>query len=191
MVTRWIFTVFLALLGLQRIFELRLSNRHENKLIEKGAKLYGVAQFKVMKAMHFSWFLAMLFEVFHFQRPFIPRLAKLAAILFMAGQALRYSAIRTLRQRWTASVCVLPAPPVKQGIYRYIRHPNYLGVILEIVAVPLLHSAYWTAAVFSLFNAALLQARIRLEERALSDLCNYQSLFREQPKLFPKLNLYK
>ncbi|HTP01572.1 MAG TPA: isoprenylcysteine carboxylmethyltransferase family protein [Anaerolineales bacterium] len=74
----------------------------------------------------------------------------------------------SLRWHWTVRVMTIPGlPPVRGGIYRYLRHPNYLGVALEILAVPLLHSAYVTAIIFSLANMLLLTARIRAEDRAL------------------------
>jgi methyltransferase len=89
-------------------------------------------------------------------------------LIFVIGQSLRYAAIRTLGRRWTVRIVTLPdAPLVRSGIYRYLRHPNYLGVALEIAAVPLLHTAYLTAILFTLANACLLAVRIRAEERAL------------------------
>jgi methyltransferase len=86
------------------------------------------------------------------------------------GQALRLTAIRTLGWRWSTRVMTVPGVlPVQHGIYRYIRHPNYLGVELEILAVPLLSSAYLTSAVFGVANALLLRDRIRREEQALEE----------------------
>ena len=189
--TRGLFAIFTALLALQRLFELGLSQKHERALVARGARQYGASQFTLMKLLHVSWFISMLIEVFHFRRPFIPRLAKLAFAVFTAGQVLRYSAIRTLGERWTTRVFVLPGSMVKKGIYRYIRHPNYLGVILEIFAVPLLHTAYLTTLVFSLLNALLLRSRIRLEEKALSESGNYQLLFDKKPRFIPKLGWSK
>ena len=113
---------------------------------------------------------ARLLEVFAGRRKFHPRLAALALSLFAAGQALRLTAIRTLGWRWSTRVMSVPGPsgaPVQHGIYRYMRHPNYLGVELEILAAPLLHSAYLTSAVFGVANALLLRDRIRREEQAL------------------------
>ncbi len=95
-------------------------------------------------------------------------LSLLALVTLIAGQGLRYAALLSLGWRWTVRVMTIPGlPPVRNGIYRYLRHPNYLGVVLEILAVPLLHSAYVTAIVFSLANMLLLTARIRTEDRAL------------------------
>jgi len=168
MVTRWVFTGLVILLALQRVYELRLSGRNEVVIRSRGGPEHGAWQVGAMKALHAGWFISMLLEVYGLHRPFIPVLSLLALVTFLIGQSLRYAAIRTLDWRWTVKVMTLPGlPPVQQGIYRHLRHPNYLGVILEILAVPLLHSAYGTAIVFSVANLLLLTARIRTEDRAL------------------------
>ncbi len=168
MVTRWIFTAFVTLLALQRLYELRISRRHEVIIRSRGGHEYAAWQVQAMKALHAAWFIAMLAEVDGLHRPFIPGLSLVALITFAAGQSLRYAAMWSLKWRWTIRVMTIPGlPPVQHGIYRILRHPNYLGVIIEILAVPLLHSAYVTATAFSLANLLLLSARIRTEDRAL------------------------
>lgn len=186
--TRWFFVGFLTLLGLQRLLELRLSRRNERWILAQGGQEYVPGQWRLMRGMHTAWFAAMLLEVFTLKRPFRPALAGGASILFLTGQALRYAAIRALGPRWTVRVMTLPgAPPVEGGIYRQLRHPNYLGVALEILAVPLLHSAWWTAALFSLLNGLLLRARIHAEEQALDRHNQYLALFRDRPRWVPRL----
>lgn len=168
MVTRWIFTGFVILLALQRLFELRLSARHEAIIHSLGGTEHAAWQVQAMKALHLGWFIAMLLEVYGLHRPFLPGLSLLALITLLTGQGLRYAAILSLKWRWTVKVMTLPGYPlVRKGIYRYLRHPNYLGVILEIFSTPLLHSAYVTAIVFSLANLLLLSARIRTEDKVL------------------------
>ena len=188
MQTRWIFLLLVILLGVQRLAELRLSARNERRILELGGREHTPGQFTVMRWMHIAWFLAMIAEVFGLQRPFHPTLALVASLAFLAGQALRYTAIHTLGERWTVRVMTLPgAKPVSQGIYRFIRHPNYLGVVLEIAAVPLLHNAYLTAIFFSIANALLLAWRIRKEESALKEQNNYEQVFADRPRFLPKL----
>jgi len=188
MLTRWIFLCLLISLGIQRLLELRLSTRNERHILKVGGREHAPGQFTVMSWMHIAWFLAMIAEVFGLQRPFQPVLALTASLAFLAGQTLRYTAIRTLGERWTVRVMTLPgAKPVTQGIYRFIRHPNYLGVILEIGAVPLLHSAYLTAIFFSIANGLLLAWRIRTEETALKEQNNYEQVFARRPRFLPKL----
>jgi methyltransferase len=171
-VKRLLFACFVAALGLQRLLELRLSRRNEQRIFLKGGREHAPETYRWIVALHASWFAAMLLEVFVGRRKFHPWLAGFAFSVFTAGQVLRLTAIRTLSWRWSTRVMTVPGPegaPVRRGIYRYLRHPNYLGVQLEILAVPLLHSAYITSLVFSVANALLLQNRIRREERALDE----------------------
>ena len=170
MVTRLVFLGFVAALGLQRMFELRLSRQNEQLMRQRGGREHAPETYRWIVTLHAAWFAAMLGEVFAGERKFHPRLAALALSLLAAGQALRLTASRTLGWRWSTRVMTVPGPEgatVQHGIYRYLRHPNYLGVQLEIIAAPLLHSAYLTSAVFGIANALLLRDRIRREEHAL------------------------
>jgi methyltransferase len=166
--TRLLFAGLVAALGLQRLFELRLSRRNERRMRQLGGREHAPETYRWIVTLHAAWFAAMLLEVFAGRRKFHPRLAALAFSLFATGQALRLTAIRTLGWRWSTRVMTVPGEAaVQHGIYRYLRHPNYLGVQLEILAAPLVHSAYFTSAVFGLANALLLRDRIRREEQAL------------------------
>lgn len=163
-----LFLVGLLLLAIQRLLEVRVSQRHAAWLLQRGGREHAAHQYQIMKVLHSSWFVAMLLEIILLRRRVQRPLTAVAGLLFAVGQALRYAAIRTLGRRWTARVVTLPgARPVTRGIYRHVRHPNYLGVILEIAAAPLMHGAYWTALVYSAANLLLLRARIRAEEAAL------------------------
>lgn len=156
------------MLAIQRLLEVRVSQRHAAWLLQRGGREHAPHQYQIMKVLHSSWFVAMLLEIILLRRRLQRPLAMGAGLLFAVGQGLRYAAIRTLGRRWTARVVTVPgAPPVTRGIYRYVRHPNYLGVILEIAAAPLVHGAYWTAFLYSVANFFLLRARIRVEEEAL------------------------
>lgn len=187
MVTRLLFAGFLAALGVQRLFELRLSKRNERRMRLRGGQEHAPETYRWIVMLHAAWFVAMLLEVFAGGRTFRPRLAALALGLFAAGQALRLTAIRTLGWRWSTRVMTVPGTaPEQRGIYRYIRHPNYLGVELEVLSVPLVHSAYITSAIFGLANALLLRDRIRREEQALEEINGYLELFRDQPRFLPK-----
>ena len=182
--TRLLFAIFVAALGLQRLFELRLSRRNERMMRRHGGREHAPETYRWIVALHAAWFASMLLEVFAGKRKFHPALAALAFGVFALGQALRLTAIHTLGWRWSTRVMTLPgASRVQHGIYRYIRHPNYLGVQLEIGAAPLLHSAYITSAAFGVVNLLLLRDRIRLEEQALSQGCHSRSnpLFSSDP----------
>ncbi len=187
MLTRLAFSALWLGVVLQRCWELRLSRRHERALRERGATEHASEQMLWMTALHTAWLLMTLLEVWLLARPFVWQLAGPALVLFALGQGLRIAAMRTLGERWTVRVIVpqRSEPPVTRGIYRHLRHPNYLGVALEIAALPLVHSAYLSALVFSLLNAILLRARVRAEERALSQTSDYAGLFAARPRFFP------
>ncbi|MCI0393598.1 MAG: isoprenylcysteine carboxyl methyltransferase [Chloroflexi bacterium] len=184
---RFLFLLLLAALAGQRIAELRLSKAHETAIRRAGGQEYGAAQYRLIQALHAGWFAATAIEVLGWQRPFRRWLAAVAVPFFLLGQSLRYAAIRTLGPRWTTRVMTIPGPPpVTGGIYRYLRHPNYLGVVLELAAFPLIYSAYWTALIFSLFNLLLLRARILLEEQALADDNDYLRFLGDRPRFRPR-----
>ena len=121
-----------------------------------------------MKLLHTGFLLACAAEVLLLQRPFVPALGVPMLVLVLAAQALRYWAIASLGPRWNVRVITIPGIPLSTGgPYRFLRHPNYLAVVLEGIAIPLIHTAYLTALGFSLLNAWMLRTRIRCEERAL------------------------
>ncbi len=168
--TPLLFLGLVLLVAVQRLAELRLSRRNAEAIRAKGGYEVGTGHMPWMVALHAAWFAAMLAEVFLLDRPFVPVLAALGLVGLAAGQALRYAAIRALGPRWTTTIMILPgAPPVASGLYRHIRHPNYLGVMIEIAALPLVHTAWLTALVFTLLNALVLRVRIRAEEAALGE----------------------
>lgn len=180
--TQIIFLVIVALMIVQRLLELRHSNKNEAIMLAAGGREHSPAHFQFMKAVHTLWFVAMLAEVLLFAPArgfFVTQswhwwLAGGALIATLLGQTLRYAAIRTLGTRWSVRIMTVPdSPAVSGGVYRFIRHPNYLGVILEIAAVPLLHGAFLTSIGFTLLNALVLWIRIRAEEQALRDENEY------------------
>ena len=168
--TRLWFLGLVTALGLQRLFELRLSRRNERRILQRGGREHTSETYRWIVVLHAVWFPAMLLEVFAGRRKFHSRLVVPALSMFAIGQMLRLTAIRTLGWRWSTRVMTVPgAARVQHGIYKYLQHPNYLGVELEIVSVPLLHSAYLTSAVFGVANALLLRDRIHREEQALQE----------------------
>lgn len=158
---------FLAVVALQRLLELRLSARHEARLRARGAVEHGRAHFPLLVALHVLWPLGLAAEVLVAgARPGAAWPLWLA--LWLGAQALRARAIRALGERWTVRVWTVPgAPLVRRGPYRWLRHPNYLAVAIELIAGPLLFGAWRTALAASLANAAAMALRIPAEERAL------------------------
>jgi methyltransferase len=175
----------------QRLLELRVSRINEAALRERGASEHAPEQMPIMAALHGAWLICCLLEVWLLDRPLRPWLALLSLLVFCVGQSLRLLAMRALGERWTVKVITLPgAPPITGGIFQYLRHPNYTGVVLEIAALPLVHGAWLTAIVFSIANGVLLSRRIAAEERALSLGTSYQQAFRDRPRFVPKLSAH-
>ncbi|HVJ18903.1 MAG TPA: isoprenylcysteine carboxylmethyltransferase family protein [Polyangiaceae bacterium] len=169
MVTQALFTALCGLVAAQRLAELDASKQNEERLLARGGREHGAGHFAAMRALHAGWLVSCCAEVWLLERPFTLELALPMLVLFATGQCLRLSARRALSGRWSVRVITLPGVPlVTSGPYRFLRHPNYLGVVLELAALPLVHGAWLTAIVFSLLNALVLAVRIRHEEAALA-----------------------
>jgi methyltransferase len=167
--TRVVYTLLIAGVAAQRLAELRLARRHQRALLARGGVEVAPRHYPAMVLLHAALLLACPLEVWGLRRPFRPELAAAMAALLAAAQVMRYWAIFTLGERWTTRIVCLPgAAPVTGGPYRFLRHPNYLAVVVEMAALPLLHGAWLTAAVFSAANALVLAVRIREEEAALA-----------------------
>ena len=168
-----LYLAFLALLALERMIELAVSKRNAAWSLEQGGIEYGRDHFKYMKLLHTSFFIACALEVVLLDRPFIPELGFPMLGIALLAQAIRYWVIFTLGKRWNVRVIVVPGlPAVSSGPYRLLKHPNYLAVVLEGFAVPLIHTAWITAIAFTLFNAWMLSVRIRCENEALATHCS-------------------
>lgn len=163
------FTSFVALVAIQRAAELAYSRRNEARLRARGAIEHATWQVQMLAVLHTAWLASMVVEVWLLRPPLRIGLALSAIVVFACGQILRLAAIRTLGDRWTIGVFTLPATRrVTRGLYSSLRHPNYIGVVLEFAALPLIHSAVTTAVVFSALNAVALVLRIGVESRALT-----------------------
>jgi len=181
-----LFVSFVALVALQRLAELRLSRRNERQLRKLGAREHAPGHFIAMQLLHTLWLVSVVLEVILLRPPLQPWVSVPAALCFGLGQWLRYAALNALGGRWSVRILTLPgAAPVARGVYRYLRHPNYLGVVFEIAALPLMHSAWRSAVVFSLANAVLLVVRIREEERALTGNGGYHEALGPLPRFWP------
>jgi methyltransferase len=122
-----------------------------------------------MVVLHSGLLVGALAEVWLLGRVFLPALGWPMLALALGSQALRWWCIRTLGPRWNTRVIVVPGLPlVGGGPYRWFRHPNYVAVVVEGIALPLVHTAWITAAVFTVANAFLMRVRIRTENRALA-----------------------
>jgi methyltransferase len=165
------FTVVVALVGLERLVELVVSKRNAAWSFERGGRESGQGHYPVMVVLHTGFLVAMLVEAW-VRRPDVPAaLAWSMLALVVAAQGLRWWCIATLGRRWNTRVIIVPGlPPVTGGPYRFLRHPNYVAVVVEGIALPMVHNAWITAVVFTVANAALLTVRIRAEDAALATL---------------------
>ncbi len=164
------FAGLIALVGLERLAELRLSLANTAWAKARGGREYGQGHYPPMVVLHTALLGGALLEVVVLDRPFLPLLGWTMLVLVAASQALRWWCITTLGKQWNTRVVVVPdLPLVRRGPYAVISHPNYVAVVVEGAALPLVHSAWVTALVFTVLNAMLLRVRIRTENAALAD----------------------
>ena len=160
--------------GVERLVELVISTRHAKWAFEHGGREFGRGHFPWMVTLHTALLVGAVLEVFLLDRPFLPWLGWPMLALALACQAGRYWVIWALGKQWNTRVIVVAGlPRVTRGPYRFtwLPHPNYLIVVIEGVALPLVHTAWITAIVFTVLNAVLLlRFRIPTEDRALREL---------------------
>jgi methyltransferase len=159
----WVFAV-LALVAIQRIAELFISRRHERALRAQGAVEYGAAHYPLIVAVHAGWLAALLV----WAGVTAPVMNPAGVALYLVLQPVRAWVIASLGRYWTTRIISLPAAPlVRRGPYRFVKHPNYTVVVLEIALLPLALGAWPIAMVFSVLNAWALRIRISAENQAL------------------------
>lgn len=167
-----LFTVFVLLTGIERVVELVISRRNASWAFARGGVESNRWQLPWMISLHVGMLLGAVAEVWLLGRPFLPWLGWPMLAIAVACQMGRYWVIALLGRQWNTRVIVVPGMPlVRRGIYRWerMRHPNYLIVAIEGVALPLVHTAWITALVFTVLNAILLLGfRIPAENRALA-----------------------
>jgi methyltransferase len=174
-----LFTALVLAVGVERLVELAVSKRHAAWAFSRGGKEFGRGHFPAMVALHTALLVGAIAEVWIFERPFVPVLGWVALALVIASQSLRWWCIATLGRQWNTRVIVVPGLPlVSRGPYRLLNHPNYVAVVLEGAALPLVHSAWATAVGFTVLNAALLARRIQVEERALATVAEREAVLR-------------
>lgn len=159
-----------AAVALQRLLELVLARRNERVARAKGAVERGRGHYPFMVALHSLWLVSTLGEGL-LRGPGLPGYWPVALAFFLLVQPLRYWAILALGYRWNTKILVVPGEKlVATGPYKFVPHPNYIVVVTEILALPLIFGAWTTALVFTVLNAVLLTVRIREENRALAEL---------------------
>jgi methyltransferase len=157
----------LGLIGIvlvQRLGELWLANRNTLRLLDRGGREVGGEHYPAIVALHAAWLASIL--VFGWQSAVsLPWL-----VLYAILQAFRVWILASLGSRWTTRIIVVDEPLVRRGPYRFLSHPNYVLVVLELIAVPMALGLSWVAATFTVLNAAVLMVRICAEHKALAHL---------------------
>ena len=163
-----VYAALVVATGIERVVELVVSTRNARWSFERGGRESGRGHFPAMVALHTGLLVACIAEVALADRPFLPWLGWPALVVVLASQALRWWCISVLGPQWNTRVIVVPdLPLVRRGPYRWLNHPNYVAVVAEGVALPLVHTAWVTALAFTVLNAVLLLGfRIPAKERA-------------------------
>lgn len=187
MVTQAGFTLLVVLVFLQRGLEQRFSDRNTAALRQRGARDHTPrALSRTLLVLHMAWFAAMLLEVWAWGRPFHAPLGVAMVTAVLLAQALRYASMQALGVQWTLGFFTAPGlGVVDRGVYRYCRHPSVFAVMVEMFALPLVHGAWLTSAVFGCVYTALLVRRTDLEEQALKQDTPYAHLLMDRPRYLP------
>jgi methyltransferase len=182
------FLVLLVCVGAERLLELQVSRLHQRRLASCGATKTKDPRYRWMIALHTGVLIGAALEVTLLRRPFLVWLAIPALLLFVSATLLRWWVIRTLGIHWNTEVVDSAAlGVVTDGPFRWIRHPNYLGVIVELIALPLIHTAWITAALAAAGNALVLRNRLRVEEPVLDAVPAYRAAMSGKPRFLPRL----
>jgi methyltransferase len=180
------YALLVVAVAAERVFELWLSRRNLVRVERRGGFVAEPRSYRGMFVFQIAFLAACPIEVLAIGRPWIPALGVPALALVLAAMALRYAAVAALGDRWSLRLVVVPGePPVVAGPYRFVRHPNYLALAVETVALPLVHTAWVTAGALTPIIAPLLARRMRLEEAALARHSDYDRAFAGRGRLLP------
>lgn len=188
--SRWLYAGFLAVVAVSRLAELVLSRRNQRRLAEAGARRKPDPVYPLMVALHSLTLVGAALEVFVFQRPLVVWLAASCFLVWLLANALRFWCIRTLGRHWNTQVVDSTSTGViSSGPYRWVRHPNYTAVFVEMLAIPLLHTAWITALVVAVAHSLVLRARVRSEESVLSASEEWRRAMAHKPRFIPRFRV--
>ena len=182
------FLWLLLAVALLRLAELRISRRHQSRLAARGAAQIAEPYFRWMVLVHTGVLLCAAVEVLELQRPFVPALAAGMFTLFLVANGMRWWVIRTLGEHWSVQVMdSTRLGVVTAGPYRFVRHPNYAAVFVEMLALPMIHTAWITALAGSVAHAWVLSKRLATEDRVLLANPDYRAAMDRKPRFLPGL----
>ena len=178
----------LLLVALLRLYELQISRRHQREMTARGAQKIVDPRFRWMVLLHTGVLLGAAVEVVFLHRPFYPPLAAFCFAIFLAANAVRWWVIRTLGEHWNVQVMNSTGMGVvTSGPFRYVRHPNYAAVFVEMLVLPLIHCAWITALAGSAAHVAVLSQRLATEERVLFSDARYREAMSGKARFVPGL----
>lgn len=183
-----LYFIFILGIALSRLYEVRLSKHHFN-LAQRTSPVHLVAEpiYPWMVLFHSFWLVACLAEVYFLKRPFVPVWGVVMTVIWGVAFSTRLWVLRTMQDAWNVRIIDHPEQTiVSAGPYRYIRHPNYAVVIVEIFCIPMIHNAYWTACLGSVLNGLLIWKRLQKEEAYLASLPAYEETMAQRPRFIPK-----
>ncbi|HZA12379.1 isoprenylcysteine carboxyl methyltransferase family protein [Mycobacterium sp.] len=165
------YALLIVAVALERVAELVVAKRNLTWSRVHGAVEFGARHYPAMVVLHGGLLAGCLGETIGLHRPFLPALGWSMLAIVVAAQGMRWWCIATLGRQWNTRVVVVPgATRVADGPYRFVSHPNYVAVVVEGVALPMVHTAWVTALVFTALNAVVLRTRIKVENAALASL---------------------
>ena len=182
------YLALLALVGIGRLVELGISRRNQRQLEKQGVRKVAEPHFRWMVILHGGVLIAAGMEVLILHRPLIPALAISMAVLFVLANFLRWWVIRTLAGHWNVEVMASSrVGVVTAGPYRWVRHPNYVAVVTELFALPMIHTAWITALAGTAANLEILRRRLNVEDGVLMADPVYRASMGTKPRFLPRL----
>jgi len=186
----WAYLGLLVAVGAGRLLEMRLSRRHQRALQALGFSREPERGFALMVSLHTGVLVAAAVEVVWARRPLIVAVAIPALLAFLLANALRWWVIRAMAAHWNVNVVnSLALGVVSGGPYRFVRHPNYVAVFVELLALPLVHTAWVTALLATALHVVVLRRRLALEESVLDADPAYRAAMSGKPRFVPRLAL--
>jgi methyltransferase len=183
-----LYLVLLVVVALLRFCELRISRLHQRQMVEQGASKVNDPRFRWMVLVHTLVLVGAAVEVVFLHRPFYPVFGTVCFIIFLAANAVRWWVIRTLGAHWNVQVMNSTGMGViTTGPFRYVRHPNYAAVFVEMLVLPLIHTAWITAIAGSIAHVVVLSQRLATEEPVLFSDANYRAAMAGKPRFLPGL----
>ena len=159
------FIIYISLIILLRIGELILSRRNEVWLLQQGAIEYGQKHYPYIVALHVLFIVSLIVE---YSTRKTASFSLLPLVLYILLLSFKAWVIMSLGKFWNTKIYHIPGfPLIRKGVYKYVKHPNYLVVIAEIAIIPLVYHLYYTAIAFTVLNAIVLSVRVKKENEVL------------------------